>query len=248
MSKKKQTRKKAAFSPKTHLLITEHQHDLLIGTLLGDGSLATRNNGQSWTYRCLQSIQQQEYLFHKYQLVAVWCSTPPTRQQFLSPPLTQLERWYFNTRGFSALQVYAELFYVRIQNGWQKRVPPNLAEILTPRAFAYWYMDDGDQKWADRSLGMRLSINCFSRQEGDFLCEILRQKWGLKTSLQRADITKQGVQQYRLYISTSSYARMKELLLAHLHPSMLYKFPMQGETRGDHHNEKNWKFSRERIF
>lgn len=62
-------RKNEVFNPKTNLIITQKQHDLLIGTLLGDGSLSTVKIGQTWSYRCLHCAEQKDYLFHKYSIL-----------------------------------------------------------------------------------------------------------------------------------------------------------------------------------
>ena len=65
--------KKQAFSPKTALVLSEQCHNVLIGTLLGDGSLNSLQAGRTWSYRALQSEQQKEYLFHKYSIFQDFC-------------------------------------------------------------------------------------------------------------------------------------------------------------------------------
>lgn len=127
------------------------------------------------------------------------------------------------------LRHYADLFYVpssETVSGWEKQVPKNIADFLTPRAFAYWYMDDGDQKWKGRSRGMRFSINSFPLEDCELLCDVLTQKYSLKTSLEKAEKSKKGTQHYRLYVSTKSYEILKDLIFLELHPSMVYKFPL----------------------
>lgn len=86
-------------------------------------------------------------------------------------------------------------------------------------------MDDNDQKWKNHSNAVRLSTNSFTKQECILLKEALGNTYSLKVSLQKAEITKSGRQQYRLYISSKSFTTLKDIILPKLFPSMLYKFP-----------------------
>ncbi len=59
---------------------------------------------------------------------------------------------------------YADLFYTYNPktNLFIKDVPNNITKYLTPRAIAYWYMDDGALKWLGRSNAMRICTESFS--------------------------------------------------------------------------------------
>lgn len=77
-----QREKNLALNRASHLVLPQKGHDLLIGTLLGDGSLASNLTGTAWSSRCLHSTKQQEYLEHKYELFRDWYLTSPTHQTF----------------------------------------------------------------------------------------------------------------------------------------------------------------------
>lgn len=66
-----------------------------------------------------------------------------------------------------------------------------------------------------------LSVNFYKQPSN------LEGAFGLKITLQKADVTKQGIQQYRLYFPTSCYFQMKEFIYDYLLPSLLYKFPAE---------------------
>lgn len=220
--------KKNVFQKNTNLVISEPMHDFILGTLLGDGHLASSQAGENWSYRCLQSEKQKDYLFHKYSFFEGWCLTQPKPQTFKGPKGQLLHRWYFNTRRMGILKPYGDLFYKTGETTpfrRVKRVPDNIQDLFTPRMIAYWFMDDGDQKWKGHSRGVRFSTNSFSVQECELLCDALREKYTLKPSLEKAGKSKQGVQQYRLYISSGSYSILKDLIWNHLVRSMRYKFP-----------------------
>ena len=103
----------------------------------------------------------------------------------------------------------------------RKRVPKLIHKWLTPRAIAYWYMDDGAQKWKGRSLGVRFCTDNFSLSEIETLAQILRNKYSLKISFQ-----KKGTN-FRIYVSSDSYKEMKNLIGDFLIKSMVYKFPVE---------------------
>ena len=102
----------------------------------------------------------------------------------------------------------------------RKKVPKLIHRWLTPRAIAYWYMDDGAQKWKGRSLGVRFCTDNFTSSEIERLCKVLRETYLLKISLQKKGTA------FRIYVSSYSYIPLKDLIFAFLIPSMIYKFPL----------------------
>ena len=52
----------------------------------------------------------------------------------------------FKSLNIESLNYYSELFYIFKNEGKRKKfkiVPDNIIELLTPRALAFWIMDDG---------------------------------------------------------------------------------------------------------
>ena len=102
-----------------------------------------------------------------------------------------------------------------------KKVPKLIHKWLTPRAIAYWYMDDGAQKWKGKSLGVRFCTDGFTLSDTDRLLKVLRDKYLLKTSIQKkGDFS-------RIYVSSHSFVVLKNLIYVFLIPSMIYKFPVE---------------------
>lgn len=102
-----------------------------------------------------------------------------------------------------------------------KKVPKLIHKWLTPRAIAYWYMDDGAQKWKGKSLGVRFCTDGFTFSDTDRLLKVLRDKYLLKTSIQKkGDFS-------RIYVSSHSFVVLKNLIYVFLIPSMIYKFPVE---------------------
>jgi len=74
-------------------------------------------------------------------------------------------------------------------------------------------MDDGC--WA--KPGVRIATNCFSLEEVKLLVKILNKLYSLQCTIQKID------DRYSIYILKESIPRLRELVLPHMVPSMVYK-------------------------
>jgi hypothetical protein len=198
---------------------TQKQTDLLIGTLLGNGSLQT-TNGQTWRYEALHKAIHKSYIEHKYDVLKNYCNHEPTytsvydeeRQKFY-------QRYSFTTLESDELRFFGNLFYTKHNGKWIKTIPPNIRNYLTPAALAYWYMDEGALKWKGQSNAVRLCTDSFQEFEVKRLKDALIKNFDLKCFLQ----TKNNI--CRISILETSYPELKELIVPHLLPCMYYKFP-----------------------
>jgi LAGLIDADG DNA endonuclease family len=203
------------------MVLTQLQKDLIFGTLLGDGNLQTQTNGNSWRYRAVHKTAHESYLFHKYEILKDFCTTPPALYNFPDSRTGKIySRYCFQTTVSDEFLFYGKLFYKKqSDNSWKKQVPKNVSTFLTPQALAYWYMDDGALKWKGRSNAVRICTDSFSTDEICLLKETLETKFNLQVSLQKKD----NIQ--RLCILEQSYEMLKDLVSPYLIPSMYYKFP-----------------------
>lgn len=204
---------------------TQQQKDLLIGSLLGDGNLQSETKGQTWRYRALHSNKHRDYLNHKYSILQYYCHTPPIFESVVDQRTGKRnERWYFNTLTHPSLRYYGNLFYTyndKTQK-MEKHVPHNIQELLTPRAVAYWYMDDGALKWKGRSNAMRICTECFSEQDVERLRKALKNKYQIHTN--RSKRTKQELLiGYRLEINEENSLPFSQLIRPYLINCMMYK-------------------------
>jgi hypothetical protein len=206
--------------------LTLLQCEVLVGILLGDASLQTESNGRTYRLRVSQSNEHKEYLFHLYEIFKNLTSSPPKQYVFTDPrnPLKKYVRWSFSTTQQSCFRFYGAQFYNVFTdcNGVtrkEKKIPKLIHKWLQPRSIAYWYMDDGAQKWKGVSLGVRFCTDNYNRQDVQRLAKVLHEKYNLQTSLQ-----KKG-KDWRIYVSSSSYDLLKSLIFSYFIESMVYKFP-----------------------
>ena len=206
------------------------QRQVLVGTLLGDARLRANKTKTKYQYVVLQPESHKEYVCHLYEIFKGFTKTVPRRQVFKDKrfPGKLYARWGFYTTFQSCFRFYAHQFYMeQPQRGGgfktRKTVPKLIHRWLTPRAIAYWYMDDGAQKWEGESLGVRFCTDSFTLPEIGTLTLVLKNLYLLNISIQKKGKV------YRICVSSHSYPVLKNLIFSFLISSMRYKFPTKNE-------------------
>jgi hypothetical protein len=207
------------------MTLTQEQKDLLVGTLLGDGNLQTETSGRIWRYRALHKAKDVNYLQYKYKILKNFCQSPPIYGSIYDTRTGKTyERWYFNTTVQNSFRYYGNLYYTKHPNSNRmiKDVPLNIEQILTPRAVAYWYMDDGSLKWLGKSNAMRICTESFSETGVKRLQKALKNLYNIETQLVCKTNNKKFVG-YRLAINESNSTAFRNLIRPYLIPPMGYK-------------------------
>jgi LAGLIDADG DNA endonuclease family protein len=79
-------------------------------------------------------------------------------------------------------------------------------------------MDDGS------FTGSGLNTNAFSLEELNLLVETLDKNFSIKASV---NISNREKSQFTLYISKNQMSLVKDLVIKHMHPDMLYKLNIE---------------------
>lgn len=198
-----------------NLKLSSEIREILVGKLLGDGHLETQTGGKTWRLKVEHSIKQKEYVLHQYNIFAKWV---PTLPRIISKANNQ--SLGFQTISTGKLRFYGQQFY---KNG-KKIVPKIIKKLITIRALAYWYSDDGSIK-SKESKGVIFNTQSFSLSEVEFLCKVLQEKFILKCWPRKQ---KGG---WQIYVSGKSYSHLRELIYPFLLPEMVYKFPSERKIR-----------------
>tara|TARA_Y100000310_G_C20556448_1_gene750789 strand:- start:172 stop:1119 length:948 start_codon:yes stop_codon:yes gene_type:complete len=155
-------------------VLTQKEHDIIIGTLLGDASIRKRER-----YSCLRfshSIKQKAYFYWKV-------------NKLIDLPISELRESYrtigdkrnvhmlnFSTRTHPIFNYYRYLFYKS-----KKTINKKLLENLNPRSLAIWICDDGS---FDRTQGyIVLCTNSFSLKEHELMKKCFNKKFGLDPTI-----------------------------------------------------------------
>lgn len=164
------------------------QRDIILGTILGDGSLEF--NGYVGTrLQIKQKESHKQYVMWLYEKLSDLCKTPPKQKK-------DTNQWYFSTRALKELTELREIFY----KSKKKIIPLNIRKLIkSPLSIAVWYMDDGNLDYRPKShYSYRISTDSFSLKEKGLLVDMLKENFNIKTSV--ANPLCRGKRYPKLYI------------------------------------------------
>lgn len=210
--------------------------EITTGILLGDGNLQKPKGCKYYRLRFAQNSIRQDYVMHlfkKYQnglQITNLVSTKPLvtqkkpRSYSYQTKTNKLNKksYCFETRLSSAFDEHANIFY--FNNFSKKNLCTNLKifdTILTPKALAYWYMDDGT--WPNKNAKtLQLCTHGYEIHQVQYLSDLLNSKFKLITKVRF------NKKQPIIQISAQSYPIFKDLIYKTLIKisSMQSKFPL----------------------
>ena len=126
--------------------LSEAQRELIIGCLLGDGSMRCKTNA---LLEINHSFHQRSYVDFKFRRLTELVRTPPCKRNGNGNRVA----YRFVTRSLPELTPFYRLFYVE-----RTKVIPELE--LTPLTMAVWFMDDGSRS---RSAVYLNKDKCYKR-------------------------------------------------------------------------------------
>lgn len=103
---------------------------------MGDLNIQKRTKTGNTRLRFEQSIKNEEYLYHLYELFKLYCNSEPKTSNRKPDKLTGLiySRVYFSTL---SLHCFNDFYYLFYNSEGKKILPENISELLTPRGLAY---------------------------------------------------------------------------------------------------------------
>ena len=127
--------------------------------------------------------------------------------------------------GLPDFKFYDEIFYIDYEyNGLRRKkpVPHNIHELLTPRALAYWFMDDGSYRYKNRAYRFSthsfhpnpvwVSFSAYPFEDQQIFVQALKDNFDIETTIQKDH------QYSTLYIREKSTERFVNLIRPYLHP------------------------------
>lgn len=206
---------------KSKLVLNDVQKEVIIGTLLGDSTIRLRSGKPVYAVKFEQGIKNKRYIDHLYDLFEPYCGTGPA-ERFIDKEQTR-KAIGFSTYRHDHFIFFFNLFY-RIEkkpkgDGVRARkiVPENIHKFLTPRAVAYWFMDDGSYYKNPNGYTYLLNTQGFEHHEVIRLCEALARNFDIQSSLQR-DHGK-----WRIFIGVDNAPKFRELVEPFIIDNFLYK-------------------------
>jgi hypothetical protein len=196
--------------------LTPTQHAVLVGSLLGDGTLRRQGNKRNALFEVNHAFKFKEYVDWKWQHFREYVLTPPKPRTGNGTRVA----YRFTTRSLSLFTSYHRWFY---DNG-KKRVPSDLE--LDSLSLAVWFMDDGSKS----REAWYLNTQQFSVEEQVFLASLLKATFGIESALNR------DKQYFRLRISIQGTGLMSSLIASYVLPCLRHKLvhdPVTTESKDE---------------
>ena len=205
------TKKWLEFKKDLHL--KEDQISVLIGSMLGDGTLRIGDGAVNANFKTEHGLKQKEYVFWKYRVFEKWVGTPPKISYRYRENGERYEKsWWFRTVRHPEITHFYKLFYPKNK----KIIPKNIESFLDSLSLAVWVMDDGNR--SGRSIN--LSTYAFSLSEIKRIQKALKDRFCLESSF-RPDRDKG----YRMYFNVQNTKKLVKIIFPYILPSMYYKLP-----------------------
>lgn len=197
---------------------TEEQKQIILGTLLGDGSLIKLSTGHA-RLSMTHAIQQRDYMQWKRDQLAFAFhkDTPNECPKGASKFLVIGSVWH----------PYFDEIYSSFYHHGRKHIPDIVLDNLSPLLLATWYQDDGSFSTNSKARQAWLCTDAYPHSEVGRTAQILREKYSLNVSVYR--ISTQGTFKRtrksfsRICILRSSIRNFFDLVRPHIHPCMAYK-------------------------
>ena len=182
--------------------LTEEQKSILIGSLLGDGTMRKKKNAHLEINHCFAQKALVDWIFSKFDGLV---TTPPKWRKGNG----NREAYRFATQKLPILTSFYNLFY---RDG-RKVIPDDLK--LDSLSLAVWFMDDGSKSRSS----IYLNTQQFSKIEQFKLIDFLKNQFGIDATLNKDKIY------YRIRIRTRSVKRFIKLVKEFVLEEFKYKFP-----------------------
>ncbi len=196
-------------------LLSDQQWEVVLGGLMGDGSLSPSRSGNGACFRWGHGAAQAEYADWKASLFA---------------DLTVSRSTTAKGAVFHDVQPLVELAELRdaVYVGGTKVLSDDYLKRLTPLSLAVWYMDDGGFTLRSKGLQERteggsgrseVCVQAMSPDSRERLRAYLADTWGIHAELQQRGARQMAVLQF----PTAETAKLHALIASFVHPSMAYK-------------------------
>ena len=181
--------------------LSEVQHQIVVGTLLGDGTMRCKANA---LLEINHSVTQARYVNWKYLQLIDLVSTPPRSRKGNAGRIA----YRFVTRSVPELNEYYRQFFL---NG-RKQVP---MVDLTPLSLAVWFMDDGSKS----RDALYLNTQSFTEKDQRLLLRLLKEQHDLVGNLNRDG------KYTRIRLNLESSRTLSRIIEPHVLPMFRYKLP-----------------------
>lgn len=200
--------------------LSKNVRDIILGSLLGDGSLAINPKYKSPRFSFRHSVKQKEYFFWKMDMLkeisgesCYWLQGSEKK-----PDGWGTAKYRFQSRALACLTEIYNLTHHRV-SGTKVRVTRKWLNQLSPLSLAIWWQDDGSLV-SDSRQGV-ICTDGFSFEEVEIIHQYFRKVWNIETKIGRVS----NQDKWRIWIrSSEELKKFLRIIIPHVYTkSMLYK-------------------------
>jgi hypothetical protein len=198
------------------VLVSPEEHDLIIGSLLGDASIRQREKNSC--FRFTHSMKQKDYAKFKKEILKNF-NLSEFREVQRRIKHNFIHAIDFSTKTHAVFNYYRKLFY----KDNKKIVTSEILNQLNPRSLMFWICDDGSY---DNKQGyIVLCTNDYSLEEHKLMKVFFKEKFGLEPTIGFRDH-----KYYFLRFKQEDSRKLISIIKPFIHESMTYKI---GERKND---------------
>lgn len=204
-------------------IIPKTVSEIITGELLGDGGINYDPVKAPLTNARLVFTFSSKILFYahylKYNVLASICTTSEP-VAWPNPKTTgkKATLYWFSSIRLASITLLHKSWYKKVAGKYQKILPLEIDQLLTPLALAHWIMGDG--YFSEGSS--RICTDNFTKDEVLILIDILQKKFDIKASIVKRKNPNNTIV-WRIRISWLSMEKLKLLINPYMIPEMLYK-------------------------
>ncbi len=202
-----------AFSHYKGLELNSEQKEMVVGSVLGDGSIILPNKRKTAYFKVSHCEKQLEYIEWKRFVLSNFVHRDGLQK--IIDKRGNSVMYSFNTISNIGFNYYRDLFYEDVV----KVIKEELVDHLTLLGLAVWYMDDGGLV-GNNKVNCRLSTDGFSKDDNYRLRDILLSKFGLESKVLSYY---RGSFYYYLFFNKENSIKMGRMISPYVVECMRYK-------------------------
>ncbi len=201
---------------KSSLSLNKRQQSLIIGSMLGDGTMRIGKNAINANFKVEQGLKQEAYVYWKYRILHPFVYTEPKiSYRYDSQGQRYPKSWWFRTIRCSLLtEIYNQFYTGEGYRTGRKIVPNNIVNFLDPLALSVWIMDDGSYNRGR----IDISTYSFTLVEVKMLISAIFERYDIQMNMY-----KDRDKGYRIYANQDNTKSLIETISPFIIPSMRYK-------------------------
>jgi hypothetical protein len=195
--------------------ISERQKSILLGTLLGDGSLGIYTGYRNALFQMRHSIVQTDWFHWKAKELSTLATDKAIHVQKPDGYSTK-PKLHFKTRALPSLTALYNSLYA---NG--KNFKSSWLEDLNALSLMVWWLDDGSKIGEGGRKG-RLNTQGFGYENNLILRRYFKRRWDISCAV--ASYIQEGTTYYYLYFQPNDFKKYLRIIMPYIPvSSMVYK-------------------------